>query len=78
MPQIASKDLREFHSLMMQAHRQYEKEGYEVWADTIHMAVYRKQTVPVIASECVTEWTRGAVGQDGKLLFRPVENSDDT
>ena len=63
MSLIASKDLIQLHQLMLLANRQ--SKGYEVWADTIHMAVYRS---PV--DDHITEWTKGEIGQDGKLVFR--------
>ena len=70
MPQIRSSDLRQLHSLMMKAHWQNEESGYEVWADTLTMFVFRRKNG-------ITEYTTGVRAKYGELVFKPMDSEDD-
>ncbi len=80
MPQIRSSAIRDLHCLMMLAHTE-NKADYEVWADTLHMTVYRRKNTIPLAHEEPIEWTHGQIDKNGKLLFnllkfRPPEDAE--
>lgn len=70
MPQIRSSDLRQLHSLMMQAQRQ--NPGYEVWADTLFMQVFRSKH-----TDSKAEYTKGDKDANGAIIFKPMDSEDD-